>query len=34
MKIAVIGAGFFGTTAALELSKKHEVDLYENLIQF
>ena len=29
MKIAVIGAGFFGTTAALELSKKHEVDLYE-----
>lgn len=29
MKIAVIGAGFFGSTAALILSKKHDVDLYE-----
>lgn len=29
MKIAVIGAGFFGSTIALKLSKKHSVDLYE-----
>ena len=26
MKIAIIGAGFFGTTAALKLSKYHDVD--------
>ena len=29
MKIAIIGAGFFGATAALKLSKYHEVDLFE-----
>ena len=29
MKIAIIGAGFFGTTAALKLSKSHNVDLFE-----
>jgi hypothetical protein len=29
MKIAIIGAGFFGSTAALILSKKHNIDLYE-----
>ena len=29
MKIAIIGAGFFGTTAALKLSKHHDVDLFE-----
>ena len=29
MKIAIIGAGFFGTTAALKLSKYHDVDLFE-----
>ena len=29
MKIAIIGAGFFGCTAALILSKKHDIDLYE-----
>ncbi|OGD86265.1 hypothetical protein A2164_03765 [Candidatus Curtissbacteria bacterium RBG_13_35_7] len=28
-KIAIIGAGLFGITAALELSKYHDVDLYE-----
>ncbi|KKP94047.1 MAG: D amino acid oxidase (DAO) family protein [Parcubacteria group bacterium GW2011_GWA1_36_12] len=28
-KIAVIGAGLFGISAALELSKKHSVDLWE-----
>lgn len=28
-KIAIVGAGFFGCTIALVLSKKHEVDLYE-----
>jgi D-amino-acid oxidase len=28
-KIAIIGAGFFGVAAALILSKKHKVDLYE-----
>ena len=28
-KIAVVGAGLFGCTAALILSKKHNVDLYE-----
>ncbi len=30
MRIAIIGAGFFGTTAALKLSKNHDVDLFEN----
>ena len=29
MKIAIIGAGFFGATAALKLSKSHDVDLFE-----
>ena len=29
MKIAVIGSGYFGSTIALILSKKHNVDLYE-----
>ena len=29
MKIAIIGSGFFGATIALELSKSHEVDLFE-----
>tara|TARA_B100001057_G_C22849715_1_gene950487 strand:+ start:1244 stop:2287 length:1044 start_codon:yes stop_codon:yes gene_type:complete len=29
MKIAVIGAGFFGSTIAIKLSKKHSVDLFE-----
>ena len=29
MKIAIIGAGFFGTAAALKLSKYHDVDLFE-----
>ena len=29
MKIAIIGAGFFGSTIALKLSKKHSVDLFE-----
>ena len=28
-KIAIIGSGFFGVTAALILSKKYEIDLYE-----
>ena len=28
-KIAIVGSGFFGIAAALILSKKHEVDLYE-----
>ena len=28
-KIAIIGAGFFGVGAALILSKKFKVDLYE-----
>ena len=32
MKIAIIGAGFFGTTAALKLSKSHDVDLFEKKI--
>ena len=27
--IAVVGAGLFGCTAALILSKKHNVDLYQ-----
>ena len=30
MKIAIIGAGFFGCTAAIVLSKKHKVDLFES----
>ena len=29
MKIAIIGSGYFGTTLALILNKKHSVDLYE-----
>jgi len=29
MKIAVVGAGIFGLTAAIRLSKNHEVSLYE-----
>jgi len=29
MKIAIIGSGYFGSTIALILSKKHNVDLYE-----
>ena len=29
MRIAIIGAGFFGATAALKLSKLHDVDLFE-----
>ncbi len=29
MRIAIIGAGFFGATAALKLSKSQHVDLYE-----
>ena len=28
-KIAIVGAGLFGCTIALILSKKHEIDLYE-----
>ena len=28
-KIAIIGSGFFGTTAALVLSKRFDIDLYE-----
>tara|TARA_Y100001935_G_scaffold163314_1_gene134285 strand:+ start:520 stop:1569 length:1050 start_codon:yes stop_codon:yes gene_type:complete len=28
-KIAIIGSGFFGVSAALILSKKHNIDLYE-----
>ena len=30
LKIAIIGAGFFGTTAAAILSRKYQIDLYEN----
>ena len=29
MKIAIIGAGFFGSTIALKLSEHHTVHLYE-----
>tara|TARA_B100000029_G_C17515413_1_gene937899 strand:+ start:93 stop:1130 length:1038 start_codon:yes stop_codon:yes gene_type:complete len=29
MKIAIIGAGFFGSTIAIKLSKSHSIDLYE-----
>ena len=29
MKIAIIGAGFFGTTIAIKLSKNHTVHLFE-----
>jgi predicted NAD/FAD-binding protein len=29
MKIAIIGSGYFGSTIALILSKKHNIDLYE-----
>ena len=29
MKIAIVGAGFFGTTSAIILAKKHKVHLYE-----
>ena len=29
MKIAIIGAGFFGITAGLILSNKHQVDIFE-----
>ncbi|MDC3161062.1 FAD-dependent oxidoreductase, partial [Candidatus Pelagibacter sp.] len=29
MKIAIIGAGFFGCSAALALSKKHKIDIFE-----
>ena len=29
MKIAIIGAGFFGSTCAILLSKKHNIHLYE-----
>ena len=29
MNIAIIGSGFFGSTLALILSKKHEVTLFE-----
>jgi len=29
MKIAVIGSGFFGSTCAIVLSKKHKIHLYE-----
>ncbi len=29
MKIAIIGAGFFGSTIALKLSEQHTVHLYE-----
>jgi D-amino-acid oxidase len=30
MKIAIIGTGFFGSSMALILSKKHQIDLYES----
>ena len=30
MNIAIIGAGFFGCTTAIVLSKKHKIDLYES----
>ena len=29
MKIAIIGAGFFGSTIALKLCEQHTVHLYE-----
>ena len=29
MKIAIIGSGFYGSSLAITLSKKYEVDLYE-----
>ena len=29
MRIAIIGAGFFGTACAIRLSKKHNVHLFE-----
>ena len=29
MRIAIIGAGFFGATAALKLNKSHDIDLFE-----
>ena len=29
MKIAIIGAGFFGTICGIRLSNKHEVHIYE-----
>ena len=29
MRVAIIGAGFFGSTIALKLSQNHEVDLFE-----
>ena len=29
MKIAIVGAGFFGLTLGLILSKRHEVEIFE-----
>ena len=34
MKIAVIGSGISGLSAAFYLSKKHKVDLYEKQDRF
>ena len=28
-KVAIVGSGFFGITAALILSRKFDIDLYE-----
>ena len=29
MNIAIIGSGFFGTSCAIQLAKKHKVDIFE-----
>ena len=34
MKIAVIGSGFYGSSLAIILSKKNDVDLYEKNLRF
>ena len=33
-KIAVIGAGFFGSVSAIMLSKYYKVDLFEKIVKF